>query len=84
MSNKPTTLAEVLKKTPTFIVVMQGCGFCTRAIAAIPQAALYDHEEYPQLSQEIYEKYNHRTYPKIFVDGKFVGGFSDFQGRDGL
>lgn len=38
-----------------------------------------DHEQREKLAEEL----NYRTVPMIFIDDKFIGGFSELQALDG-
>ncbi|ORD93730.1 GRX1 [Enterospora canceri] len=73
---------NVLQMTPTFILAMPRCPFCTKAIAALPSAKVYDYLEYPELDSAITDVYSYKTYPKIFLEGEFIGGYSDLVSRN--
>ena len=64
------------------------CPFCRRAkeLAATldPSYEYHDVEQDPaaQAKREEYAaQYNHRTVPVVFVDGEFVGGYSEMAAK---
>ncbi len=75
-------LKEALKKYPTFIVSIPECPFCVQAINLLERKMphefkVIDRDSDPMLDREITKETNHRTYPKIYVKGKFVGGYDN-------
>lgn len=60
----------------------QVCPFCVQAKRLLTQLKLpYEEislDEQPELRHKLSEENNgYRTVPMIFVDGKFVGGYTD-------
>lgn len=57
------------------------CPFCENAKDFLNKRNIkfkeFDYKQYTTLSDEITKIYKHKTYPKIFIDQEFVGGFSD-------
>lgn len=72
-------LQNIIKTTPSFILKMDGCPFCRKAMDALPDLKLYDRYGDADLVKDIMEKYNHKTFPMIFINGQFIGGFSDYE-----
>lgn len=78
---KMSPLKSMLLNTPSFVVFLEGCPYCIRAMNLlnqknIPYQAL-NYGKYPELDAEITATTKHRTYPKIYLDRKFVGGCDD-------
>ncbi len=60
------------------------CGYCTAAKKLLQTAGIpYEEiglDDKPELRMKLsQENGNYRTVPMIFIDGKFVGGFTDLQ-----
>ena len=60
------------------------CGYCNAAKKLLQTAGIPFEEigldDKPELRQKLSdENGNYRTIPMIFVDGKFIGGFTDLQ-----
>ncbi len=60
------------------------CSYCQAAKRLLDQLGLpYEEiglDDKPELRQKLSEENGHyRTVPMIFVDGRFVGGFTDLQ-----
>ncbi len=59
------------------------CPYCAGAKELLKSKNLafeeIDVENNQKLREELSEKYNYRTVPMIFIDGEFIGGFSDLQ-----
>ncbi|MBC7661492.1 MAG: glutaredoxin 3 [Chitinophagaceae bacterium] len=60
------------------------CGYCSAAKKLLQTAGIPFQEigldDQPDLRQKLSEENGHyRTIPMIFVDGKFIGGFTDLQ-----
>ena len=58
------------------------CIFCKRAVALCESNSIkYTYyqlgEDYEM--EDLWEKVKFLTYPQIFIDGKAVGGFTDFE-----
>lgn len=60
------------------------CSYCKKAKALVPDAAVVLCDTYLDECREAFletmDKYSgtrHRTFPMIFHDGKFVGGYSE-------
>lgn len=60
------------------------CGYCGAAKRLLEQVGLPFEEigldDKPELRKKLSEENGHyRTVPMIFIDGKFIGGFTDLQ-----
>lgn len=60
------------------------CGYCNAAKKLLQTAGIPFEEigldDKPELRQKLSdENGSYRTIPMIFIDGKFIGGFSDLQ-----
>ena len=60
------------------------CGYCTAAKKLLQTAGIAYEEigldDQPELRRKLSEENGHyRTVPMIFIDGKFIGGFTDLQ-----
>jgi glutaredoxin 3 len=60
------------------------CPYCVAAKRLLDQVGLpYEEiglDDKPELRQKISEENGHyRTVPMIFIDGQFIGGFTDLQ-----
>ena len=62
------------------------CPYCTATKQLLADRGLkyeiIDLENNPELWAKLAEENNYRTVPKIFIDGKFVGGFNELQNLD--
>lgn len=76
-------IAEQIEKNPNFVVTLDGCPWCDKAVALLNDKRYrisfdtLNQKEHGELASEIFRLYNHRTFPKIFLRGKFIGGFDD-------
>jgi len=60
------------------------CGYCNAAKKLLQTAGVPFEEigldDQPELRRKLSEENGHyRTVPMIFIDGKFIGGFTDLQ-----
>lgn len=60
------------------------CSYCTAAKKLLQTAGVAYEEigldDQPELRRKLSEENGHyRTVPMIFIDGKFIGGFTDLQ-----
>lgn len=63
------------------------CPFCIRAVSLLQEknieSEVIDVSKNPELRAEVSESVGgFRTVPMIFLDEKFIGGFSDLQALD--
>jgi glutaredoxin 3 len=62
------------------------CPYCDAAKQLLTQKNLpfkyTDLTENPKLREDLAEKYNYRTVPMVFIDGEFIGGFSELQQKE--
>ena len=67
------------EKTPLTIITKEGCPFCEKAKLLARERNYYvtvmDRDEYP--AKELLKDVFWNTYPKIFIDGKFIGGYQE-------
>lgn len=72
------TISEVLKDTDTFYVEKLGCPYCDAARKLLPEGTPHlDKEVYVDLDKDFLTQYpKHKTYPKIFYKGTFIGGYT--------
>ena len=72
-------LTNVLKKDSNIIVTKVGCPFCIKAVDLLNEWKIefrdFDGAKNRSLDEAIRTKYSHNTFPKIFLKGKFIGGF---------
>lgn len=70
------------------IFCKDGCKYCRHAIALLneicranPNSTTFVIHDNPQqdVVDDFKRKYNHHTYPFVFADDKFVGGYSELQ-----
>lgn len=79
---------EILS-TPILAVIKGTCIYCTRFMNKIKELDCTDSlrtiEEgtdtkfYHTLRSVVKQVYNHSTVPAIFINGRFIGGYDDFQ-----
>lgn len=83
MIKECTELDKKLRENKTLMVTKQGCPFCQGARELLNEHKVkfldVDHTSNEQLDKEITDKYDYTTYPKVFVEGKFVGGLSQLK-----
>lgn len=72
-------LKKILAVTPTIIMLKQGCPYCDRAIGLLNSKHIdyksFDCVKDAALNEEITSQEKYYTYPKIFLKGKFIGGY---------
>lgn len=72
------TLSEILRENPTLVVTRVACPYCDKAKDALKSREIdfleMAVEKYPELAKEITMKEKHKTFPMVYLDGKFVGG----------
>ncbi|KAI5180569.1 hypothetical protein PAEPH01_2736, partial [Pancytospora epiphaga] len=76
-------LDMVLCFCPTLIVTMNGCGWCRRAIELFKANGIgyctANNIERPDINDEVSQKYQYRSFPKIFFNGRFIGGYTELE-----
>ncbi|KAI5176579.1 glutaredoxin 3 [Pancytospora epiphaga] len=76
-------LQLLLKHAPTFMIIKPYCPFCENAKGLLKQEDIkyneYVYTEVPEVDKEISTVYGHKTYPKIFINDEFVGGYDNLQ-----
>ncbi len=60
------------------------CPFCVAAKDLLKSKGMefeeIDVENDPDLREKLSQEHDYRTVPMIFIDGEFIGGFSELQG----
>lgn len=69
------------RRAPVVIFVIYGCPYCKAAKKLLQQLQV-PHKAInignnAKLMMELYEKTGMKSVPKVFVQGRFVGGFDD-------
>lgn len=63
----------------------QYCPYCDAAKQLLTQKnrpfEYIDLTDNADLRNDLVEKYNYRTVPMIFIDGEFIGGFTELQAK---
>ena len=63
------------------IYTRPGCGYCTHAKRLLTNKDLefveYDVYQNPEKIKQLHARTSGRTYPQIFIAGKYIGGFTD-------
>lgn len=80
----PKSIQEAINKNENFIVTKEGCPFCKRACELLKKHnikyEIYDHKDADCLDKELCEKHCEcKTYPKIYLEGKWIGGCSELE-----
>ncbi|EJW03582.1 hypothetical protein EDEG_02094 [Edhazardia aedis USNM 41457] len=76
-------IEEAVEKYPNLLIGKAFCMYCDNAVNLLS----HEYVDYMYLSskthsdlvQEVKNKYNHNTYPMIFIDKKFIGGCSELR-----
>lgn len=72
-------------KEGCFIVHKASCSYCQKAFQELKNINIgFDSFEIKdkdlQLKQELISLTNHKTFPQIFIKGKFIGGYTELMG----
>jgi len=63
------------------MIIKVGCPYCINAETFLNSNNIkyekLDYTQHRDLDSEITTRTGHRTYPKIYLDGKFIGGYTD-------
>lgn len=74
-------LSIALASSPTFIMIKPGCPFCSKAIGILDSKKVdykvFEHTKDSELDKEITKATGHKTYPKIYLNKRFIGGCSE-------
>ena len=70
-------LDKMFERNASFMIVKPTCPYCVKALKLRPDLVTLNYDEYAELVEEIKTYFNHKTYPMIFIDKKFIGGYSD-------
>lgn len=78
-----SVLEKTLETTPSFAVLKPGCPFCVNAVKTLNnnkvQYTKYDFEEDKELADDIKAATGHATFPMIYINKKFIGGFQQLK-----
>lgn len=79
------SLKSAIKTNPVLLATKSWCSYCQAALSNIegqgvkPKVLELDSmENGPQIHEELKTLTSQRTVPYIFINGQFVGGYSDF------
>lgn len=74
-------IENVLKSGSNIIVTKAGCPYCINAVGLLNDWKIkfrdFDGAKNKSLDEAIRKKYSYTTFPKIFLNKKFIGGFDD-------
>lgn len=80
-----SVIQSFLTKNPSLIVTKPGCPFCQSAIEMLDKNKVqykeFDYEEEKELVEAIKQEKRHKTFPMIFIDTEFVGGYDQLKKR---
>lgn len=69
---------SILCDNPNVIVTKSFCPYCTKAKNLLAKNKIeyleLNKNEYSDVSAYVKNKYNHQTYPMVFLKGEFIGG----------
>jgi glutaredoxin 3 len=75
------SISEVLKTSPTFLVVLDRCPWCSKAEALLDEHGVkygkYNKEDNVDLVAEIQSTTGRRKFPMIYTNGRFLGGYDE-------
>lgn len=69
-------------KKQCFIVHKNGCSYCKKAFDELNKINIcFDDYEVKdddfEMKKKLIDLTNHKTYPQIFIKGKFIGGYNE-------
>lgn len=74
---------EMIKTYRNVIIGKENCMFCMKAVKLLDQEQVrykyIDWSECRELVERIRREQKHTTFPKIFIDGAFVGGYTELK-----
>ncbi len=80
-------LHKIIEHNKVVVFSKEGCPFCEKAENLLNSFQVAVHEvqllggqaveDAAELQHAIKSKYNHETFPSIFISGKFIGGNSE-------
>lgn len=70
-------LDKMFERNTSFMIIKPTCPYCIKAMELKPNIVTLNYNEYADLVEEIKTRFNYKTYPMIFIDKKFIGGYSD-------
>ena len=74
---------QELQKHKTFLITKSHCPHCVNAKDLLTKKGKEFHEidysEGKELIAEVIEKKAHKSFPMIFLDGEFIGGFAQLR-----
>ncbi|RVD90725.1 glutaredoxin [Tubulinosema ratisbonensis] len=75
-----TTFQELLKEKKNIMIGKKVCPFCSKAKEILKEQGIEYHyisleeKENAKIIKEAMDEQNYRSFPLVFLDGKFVGG----------
>lgn len=73
----------ILKAFPNTVITRKGCGFCDKAKNLLDiQNIEYNEiksEQNRELTDEVKEFYQYKTYPMLFLNKSFIGGHDNLK-----
>ena len=81
-------LNKLVDEHPTLMISKPGCVFCTQAKKLFDKKMKNVHvmeiekmksDEAAEVIGAVRDEYKHMTFPIIFVDGEFIGGYDDLK-----
>lgn len=77
-------VASVLSKHPNIVIGKDGCVYCDRAKELLDihfvDYVYLKNTDNPELADVVKTEFGHNTFPHIFLDREFVGGFTEARG----
>ncbi|KAM0673222.1 hypothetical protein GVAV_003387 [Gurleya vavrai] len=81
----PSTLSENLKIQQNLFIGKAGCPFCINAFNLLAEKGIHflyiPKEKNQSIVDEIKKNHDHKTFPAIFLNGEFVGGFDSLKAK---
>lgn len=72
-----------MQEAPVVIFFIYGCPFCQKSLRLLKQKKVpykaVNLGNKPKLAHQLAAKFSHRTVPKIFVNGQFIGGSKELE-----
>lgn len=74
---------DMIRTHRNVIIGKENCRFCVKAVKLLDQEQIrykyVDWSECRELVERIKREQRHMTFPKIFIDGAFVGGYTELR-----
>lgn len=76
-------IEDMIKTHHNVIIGKENCSFCEKAMKLLDQEQIrykyVDWSECRELVERIKREQKHMTFPKVFIDGAFVGGYTELK-----